>query len=647
MTLESILESIRPLVSGERAKDAVVALTGHHRVQASPGYDAAARWLVDELRRSGLEPRIERVRADGRSRMLGFPMPEGWRCERAEAVLHGATGATPLASYAAEPLSLILRSASVAGRYPIVVLHDGTDPAHYAGLEVRGCVVLTSGAVQRVHQLAVVERGAAGLLSDGRRLVPPVRTDQHDRDSLAYTSFWWQGDEPRGWGFVLSPNVGANLRARLATGESLTLEARIESERFATDIPLVTALIPGRLPGEILLTAHLCHPQPSANDNGSGVAAVLECARVLHDLAASGRWPEPRRSVRFLWMPEFSGTYAWLAGEPQRAKHTQAALNLDMVGEDQARCGSTLLLEHPPHFAASFAEELLLRIRHASQDWVTNYSGPGHYSMTRMGEVPYSGGSDHALWLDPAVGVPCPMLIQWPDRFYHSNLDTPDKVDPASLALAARSGAAYAAFLAAVGAEEIRWLLFMLARAARRRTLLALERPDAAEAVETERLRGLVTLASVERLVRDLPADDAAVIALRQTLPLAVDELEGFHETEVFPALQRLAPTPAVDALPPTRTPVRLLAALPSPIRHLIERWRDLPSESREQWWALEQEVGSTALDVAWFACDGQRDLRAISRALAAEGHAGDEAQLERWFTWTQQLGLSAWRDPA
>ena len=647
MTFESILESVRPMVSGDRAKEAVVALTSHHRVQGSPGYDDAARWLVEELGRSGITAETVRVRGDGNARMLGFPMPQGWRCESAVAVLHDDSGATPLASYACEPLSLILRSAPAAGRYPIVVLHDGTDPVHYAGLDVRGCVVLTSGAVQRVHQLAVVERGAAGLLSDGRRLVPPVRTDSHDRDSLAYTSFWWQGDEPRGWGFVVSPDVGARMRARLAAGESLMLEARIESERFATEIPLVTAVLPGTLPGEVVLTAHLCHPQPSANDNGSGVAAVLECARALHDFATSGRWPEPRRSVRFLWMPEFSGTYAWLAGDPERAQRTAAALNLDMVGEDQARCGSTLLLEHPPHFAASFAEELLLRIRHTAQDWVTNYSGPGHYSMARMGEVPYSGGSDHALWLDPAVGVPCPMLIQWPDRFYHSNLDTPDKVDPASLALAARSGATYAAFLASVGAEEIRWLLFMLARAARRRTLIALDRADAIDAVETERLRGLVSLASVERLVRGLPQNDSAVLALRQTLPLAIDELEGFHETEVLPALKRLAPMMVADALPPTRTPVRLLMVLPSPIRHLIEGWRESALESREEWLALEQELGSTALDVAWFACDGRRDLRAITRSLAAEGHSGDEAQLERWFTLTQQLGLSGWRDPA
>ena len=40
-----------------------------------------------------------------------------------------------------------------------------------------------------------------------------------------------------------------------------------------------------------------------------------------------------------------------------------AALNLDMVGEDQEQCGSTFLIEHPPCYSASFAESLLAAVR--------------------------------------------------------------------------------------------------------------------------------------------------------------------------------------------------------------------------------------------------------------------------------------------
>src|SRR5439155_24348358 len=168
-----------------------------------------------------------------------------------------------------------------------------------------------------------------------------------------------------------------------------------------------------------------------------GAPGALEAARTLAALAGPRAGLPLTRGIRVLWMPELTGTCAWLGVRPQRIAMLTAALNLDMVGEDQVQCGSTLLIEHPPAIAASFAETLLARIRDEAQEWVTSYSGPGHYSLMRMAEVPYGGGSDHAVLVDPTIGVPCPMLIQWPDRFYHSALDTPDRCDPRSLALAA------------------------------------------------------------------------------------------------------------------------------------------------------------------------------------------------------------------
>ncbi|HEY6865793.1 MAG TPA: DUF4910 domain-containing protein, partial [Candidatus Eisenbacteria bacterium] len=478
---EPLLEAVRAEVSGERALATVEAIARHHRVQASPGYDEAAAWLASQLEPQGLGVELEHVPADGRTRILGALMPEGWACAHARATLRDGASSETLCDYARLKLSLIQRSDPARGRHPVVALEDGTEEEHYRGVDVRGRVVLTRGAVHRVHQLAVLERGAAGLLYDGRRLLPPVRGPLDDPEAVAYTSFWWNGDEPRGWGFVVSPATGARLRERLRSGGALELEVEIESRRFATRIPLLSATLPGRSGREILLVSHLCHPEPSANDNASGVAASLESARALAKLLGRGRGRRPAHGIRWLWVPELTGTYAYLgsgdeaagSGGSARAARTVAAVNLDMVGEDQARCGSTLLVEHPPCFSGSFAEELLVRIRARAPDWVTSYSGPGHFSLVRMAEVPFGGGSDHAVLVDPAIGVPCPMLIQWPDRFYHSSHDTPDKCDPDSLALAARCAATYAGFLATAGARERAWLLAATARGARRRLIAA------------------------------------------------------------------------------------------------------------------------------------------------------------------------------
>jgi len=45
----------------------------------------------------------------------------------------------------------------------------------------------------------------------------------------------------------------------------------------------------------------------------------------------------------------------------------------------------------------------------------------------------HSGGSDHHEFDDSTVRVPCAMLLQWPDTFYHTSMDTIDKVSTDSL----------------------------------------------------------------------------------------------------------------------------------------------------------------------------------------------------------------------
>jgi hypothetical protein len=634
--IESWLEAVRAQVSGERALETVAAIARFHRIQSSPGYDAAAGWLAGQLEplaRSGVRSEIERVPGDGRTRRLGALMPEGWECTHARATLWDRGGSETLCDHARSKLSLIQRSAPARGRHPLVTLDDGTEPAHYDGLDVHGKVVVTRGAVHRVHRLAVVERGAAGLLFDGRRLLPPVRGPEDDPDSVAYTSFWWSEDEPRGWGFVVSPAAGARLRERLRLGDALELEVEIDSRRFATSIPLLSARLPGTSEREVLIVAHLCHPEPSANDNASGVAAALEAVRALAAIRRAGRARRSPLGIRFLWMPELNGTCAYLGAETNgegggRAARTVAALNLDMVGENQAACGSTLLIEHPPCFAGSFAEELLRRVRERAQDWVTSYSGPGHYSLARLGEVPFSGGSDHAVLIDPAIGVPCPMLIQWPDRYYHSSLDTPDKCDPASLALAARIAAAYAGFLGGAKAPERRWLLGITARGARRRLLATADAAEPARALEAERLRGARALASFGRL--GVPA---VTIAREQR------SLERFARREKLDA----APVPAPRA-GAALAPRRRLGAPLDYQRHLLPGYGALGREEQEAWRRLEARTpgGGATLDLAWAAVGaGEGTLDEVARRVWLEtGHDAAES-IAALFELTGRLGLS------
>lgn len=92
----TLVAETQELVSGARAHETVRTVARHHRVQSSPGYDDAAAWLTGRLREIGFEPTVEHVAGDGKTRALGYLMPEGWECRRATAWLIAGSQRTKL-----------------------------------------------------------------------------------------------------------------------------------------------------------------------------------------------------------------------------------------------------------------------------------------------------------------------------------------------------------------------------------------------------------------------------------------------------------------------------------------------------------------------------------------------------------------------
>lgn len=475
---------IRRSYRGDAAHRHVAAISQHHRIQASPGYRAAASYVAAQLEAAGLEVAVRTYPADGRAHFWTTPSFLEWAAEAATLHLLDAGGTELLCDFAALPISLIQRSIPAEGEFEVVAPGGlgGKDPADYNGLDVRGKLVLTSQPAGRVAELAIRQLGAAGILFDG--MAAGGRTELDLPDARQYTSFWWGGETtPDAWGFVLSPRQGQRLRGRLADGKPVRVAARIRSRFYPGRFEVVDAHIPGTItgerPAEILLVSHLCHPQPGAHDNGSGAAALIETAATLARLIAAGSLPPPRRGIRFLWPPEMTGTFAWLAEHEAdvRAGRWIAGLNLDMVGADQGRTGSSWELVGLPAAGAGFADHLLSWLREPFLDGV------------RHRETPFNAGSDHYILSDPTVDIPTPMLNYWPDKYYHTSADTPDLVTPDGLARSGALAAIYAYWLATAGPAEAAWLAHLMstrfAAAAGREALAAAEAlsvaPDAAE----------------------------------------------------------------------------------------------------------------------------------------------------------------------
>ncbi|HHX10754.1 MAG TPA: DUF4910 domain-containing protein [Firmicutes bacterium] len=435
-TLELVQEEFR----AQEAFNDVARIASFHRQQISPGINDAGRFIYSYLSDAGIQ-----------CELLEFPAKKGvtwwsqesfqeWKANDAQLVLLEDGKRETLCAFSEFKTSLIQRSAATPPegiKTTMVHVENGEDPKSYEDVDVAGKLVFTRGDVARIAKVAVDKFGAAGIVLDNMRELPLVRDRFDLPDARQYQSFWpADGSTHKAFGFMVSPRQGEALRKRFAKQKELSVWAMVGTE-FSDGVWVIpTAVIPGESHEEVVAVAHLCHPEQSANDNASGCGTLMETARTLWHLIQEGRLKKPKQSIRFLWVPEMTGSYAFLAANEDRLPDIVAAINLDMVGENQELCGSTFIVERPICALPGFGGDLAAAILGLMIKEVGNLAGTGFYSTFRWTVSPYSGGSDHGIWGDPSVGITCPMLIQWPDKFYHTSEDTIDKVDPRSLKIA-------------------------------------------------------------------------------------------------------------------------------------------------------------------------------------------------------------------
>ncbi|MFQ5595230.1 MAG: DUF4910 domain-containing protein [Anaerolineae bacterium] len=667
------LKIIRAGFSGQAAKEHVADIIRHHRIQATPGYRAAAQQVRDRLTGWGLDADLLSFSADQSTRFWSMPMFQEWTCYAATLqLIEPPEEARSLADYESVKLSVIQRSTSWHGEAEVVVLEDGTEEEHYAGLDVAGKIVLTDGDLDRVRQLACQQRGAVGLIHDGMRDAPPVRERWDLPDALQYTSFWWAPEDEKTFGFVLSPREGDRLRKLIAkrreNGEGrVRVRAHVDTEFKDGEIEVVTAIIPGETDAEVWVLSHLCHPQPSANDNASGAATAMEIARTLQRLIEAGDLAAPRRSIRFIWMPEMTGTLAYLATHEALIPRAVAAINLDMVGEDQEQTGSSLLMIGSPHATPSFADTLAVELFKAVSDDARGFGGTGGYPLFRWAETPYMPGSDHYILADPTVGIPCPMLNQWPDKFYHTSFDTLDRVSPHMLARAGTIAGTYAYFLANAGPHEAMWLAHAMVARFKRQTVdrmndavtqaMGVESDEAAATLarqaaalqrrtDYETKRAHEALQSLHRLSSDLRLETHA------------DELDRFAQSELsrtLTAIREHAAGLGIDELPALNLPepdeVETRAAQMVPHRlhrgpidmATRDRRRLLSPEDQERLYRLGKEHPEAIRLIpvlALYRADGRRTLAEIIDLVELETGKREAELLIEYFELLERMEL-------
>ncbi|MFY9550265.1 MAG: DUF4910 domain-containing protein, partial [Thermoanaerobaculia bacterium] len=328
---DAVPAAIHAEIDGVAALETVRQLGRFHRVQGSPGFAAAAELIKTKAQATGLaDVSIERFPADGKTKYAHFLSHVGWD-PVSGALEEVAPRKRLLASFPELPVALADYSQDADVTAALVDVGAGTSRKDYEGKDVRGKLVLADGALPTVHRLACEERGAAGFLSAYPNQHTPWSGDDRDLIRWGHLSPYQLRNR---FAFMVSRRQAEELRARLAAGEKVVLHAAVRAKMVPATYDVVVATIPGTDPsaGEVVVTAHLCHQSAGANDNASGSAAIFEVARALNAAILKGSLPRPRRTIRFLWLPEITGSQAYLVRHPEIVKRLVAGVHMDMVG---------------------------------------------------------------------------------------------------------------------------------------------------------------------------------------------------------------------------------------------------------------------------------------------------------------------------
>lgn len=459
--LQKNTKLISETVDPGRLYQTLLEVTTFHRIQGSPTFRAAAQHVCDKLNRQGISAEVLSFPADEDTIFDTYPSFQEWSCKGAYCDIVEPFYRR-IADFDRNNTSIIQKSIGCDYRdkpLEIVMLDKGTSPEAYEGVDFEGKLVFVREDMNKIYSWAIEEKGAVGIITDFVLHGEFVRDRYDQLDTLRYTSFWWQKGQKKSFGFVLTPREGDKLAAAIkeaeAKGETVKINCFIDAELYNGSIEDVTAFIPGETEEEILITAHLCHPRASANDNASGVSAAMESIRAIKDLVEAGKLPPLKRGIRILLIPEFTGTYAYLDRIQDERKKILAGFNLDMVGGKQNDGYGPITITDLPKASPSFVGDLAMFVLEEIKQEAPVHGGGKNVPMFNSAFGSFSGGSDHQVLTDPCVGIPALMLGQWPDKFYHTSSDTVDMVDPHILSKSSSIAAAYAYALATLSVEDV------------------------------------------------------------------------------------------------------------------------------------------------------------------------------------------------
>jgi hypothetical protein len=616
--LTSLIDAVDAAVKQDAAMEYMREVYSRDRWFTFPKFEETVRYLAKVMDSAGLS-KVEVVPApaDGVTQVGYWTMPLAWDVN--EARLELVEPAPPdefkiLGDFRKTPASLAMWSGPTPlGGVTAEVIDIGEGKqSEVEKLDLAGKIALTSQRPSGIKWL-LAKKGALGAIN--------TFTENKDlKDAYDWVNSW--GD--KGWGltkddsrlfcFSITPRQSEWLRGQMAQGKKVRVKARVDSRLYKGAYPYVTGVIPGSDPREEVLT--LGHTaEQGAQDNATGVAAMVEALAALHRLIDSGKLARPRRTIRLLAMGEVYGSMHYIQQNPERVRKTVAAICVDTPAGfyNLARTEYTFYLN--PHVAKSYVDAFVMELVKA---YFSKRGRPVH-------ETPYMMGTDTFL-SDPTIGVP----TVWPYsssgvHTHHNSEDTPDDVDPRSLKDLAVTTASFLYFLANADETDARWLA-ELALSRGYSQILNAAGPFVDEAYRAKNGEALGRLLhdGLEKLAYSTEREIQAVESVRQLVPADVApfvrRLREFGEIQASRLREAVNGRAAAQVTPIAPQPDPKLSGAE---RIVVRRKRigtlpldDLPVDQREGW---PSGAWDTRLATALYWCDGKRNLAEVVRLTRLE----------------------------
>ncbi|MFX0063777.1 MAG: DUF4910 domain-containing protein [Candidatus Hermodarchaeota archaeon] len=427
--INHLIEVLTKELSSQSIMDLISSISKFHRIQGSSGFLEAAEHILSILNINGLDCKLYEFPADGKWEAWRWSAPLSWDISFGEMWLIKPIRKR-LCSFRDTPMSVITHSKPGDFEASVVDVGTGDQADDYAA--ATGKIALITAAPRRIFPLAA-KHGVKGLI-----LYPnPKRATELGPFAVQYDGFWPNNKNLPDVtsGFSISLNQALELKQLLKTKEEVRVSFKIAAEFYEGNLHVLETEITGseKPEEEIILIAHLCHPAPGANDNTSGSATLVELVLGLKRMIDMEELSPPKRTLKFLWVPEFSGTIPWMKKYEEQlgdaGRKIICALNLDMVGESPSKIGTPLKIIFPSYSTPSYLGALVRNAAEKVAELKAEYDTNGRLYQLNFRCTAFAGGSDHIIFNDQHFSIPS-VMFGHDDPFHHSSSDSLDKVDP-------------------------------------------------------------------------------------------------------------------------------------------------------------------------------------------------------------------------